>query len=65
MKEVWNTERMPTDWEERIMCPIYKKGDKLKFENYRGITLLNTTYKIFSGILLQRLSKYTDKIIGI
>ena len=34
MKEVWNTERMPKDWEEGIMCPIYKKGNKLKCENY-------------------------------
>ena len=53
----------PKDWEEGIMCSIYKKEDKLKCENYHGITLLNAAYKIFSGILL-RLSKYTDKIIG-
>jgi len=54
---------MPKDWEEGIMCPIYKNEDKLKCENYHGATLLNTAYKIFLGILLQRLSKYTDKII--
>jgi Reverse transcriptase (RNA-dependent DNA polymerase). len=46
------------------MCPINKKGDKLKCKNYRGITLLNTAHKIFSGILLRQLSKYTNKIIG-
>ena len=25
-KEVWNIERIPKDWEEVIMWPIYKKG---------------------------------------
>ena len=32
--------------------------------NYRGISLLPTTYKILSNILLSRLSPYTDEIIG-
>jgi hypothetical protein len=31
---------------------------------YRGISLLSTSYKILSNILLSRLSPYVDKIIG-
>ena len=44
--------------------PIYKKGDKTDCNNYRGISLLPTTYKILSNILLSRISPYTEEIIG-
>ena len=58
-----NKERMPEEWKESIIVPIYKKGDKTDCNNYRGISLLTTTYKILSNILLSRLSPYTEGII--
>jgi hypothetical protein len=39
-------------------------GDKTDFNNYPGISLLSTSYKILSNILLSRLSPYIDEIIG-
>jgi sorting nexin-29 len=33
-------------------------------ENYRGISLLNTAYKVFSGILFQRLQPIVETTIG-
>jgi hypothetical protein len=46
-----------------ITVPIYK-GDKTDCSNYRGISLLSTSYKILSNILLSRLSPYVDEIVG-
>jgi Reverse transcriptase (RNA-dependent DNA polymerase) len=37
------------------MCPIYKKKDKMKIENYCPITLLNTDYKLLTKALALQL----------
>ena len=44
------------EWKEPVIVPIYKKGDKTDFSNYRGISLPSTTNKILSNILQSRLS---------
>ena len=49
---IWNKEELPVEWKESIIVPIHKKGDKTDCNNYRGISLLPTTYKILSNILL-------------
>jgi hypothetical protein len=61
---IWNKEELPQQWKESIIVPIYKKGDKIDFNNYQGISLLSTAYKILSNILLARLTSYVNEIIG-
>jgi sorting nexin-29 len=55
---------LPEEWKESITVPIYKKGDKTDYDNYRGISLLLTKYKILTNILLSRLTPYAEEIIG-
>jgi len=44
------------EWKESITVAICKKGDKTDCSNYGGISLLATTYKILSNIMLSRLT---------
>jgi hypothetical protein len=47
--QIWCLEKIPEEWKLGIIHPLYKKGDKMKCDNYRGITLSNVTYKIFTA----------------
>jgi hypothetical protein len=57
MSGAWRGERVPVDWREGLICYIYKKGEKNKVENYRGITLLNTGYTLYAAILSERIKR--------
>jgi len=60
INSLWNKEEFPEEWKESIVVPIYKKGDKTDCNKCRGISLLSTTYKILSNILLSRLTPYAE-----
>jgi hypothetical protein len=60
---IYKNEQIPNEWKRSIIVPIYKKGDKRKPENYRGITLLNTCYKIFSKILDGKMKNITEDFL--
>jgi hypothetical protein len=55
---------LPEKWKESIIAPVYKKGDKTDCNNYRDISLLSSTYKTLSNILLSKLTPYAEEIIG-
>ena len=55
---------MPEEWKESIIVAIHKKGDNTECNNYGGISVLPTTYKILSNILLSKLTPYAEEIIG-
>jgi hypothetical protein len=46
IKSVSNTEELPDQWEESINVGVHKNGDKTDCNNYRGISLPSTSYKI-------------------
>jgi hypothetical protein len=49
--QFWNVEDLPERRKESITLPIYKKCDKTDCFNDRGVSLLRSTYKIFSNII--------------
>ena len=49
---------IPKTWKESIIISLFKKGSKTNPESYRGITLLNTTLKLFTRVILRKLLKY-------
>ena len=59
-----NKEELPEEWKELFIVLIHKKGNGTDFSNYRDISLLPTTYKILSNILLSRLTPYAEEVIS-
>uniref|UniRef100_A0A8D9AYK2 Craniofacial development protein 2 n=1 Tax=Cacopsylla melanoneura TaxID=428564 RepID=A0A8D9AYK2_9HEMI len=64
IKDIWIQEKMPDCWSTGIICPIHKKGDKAICDNYRGITLLNTSYKVLTTIINDRIKITANSKIG-
>jgi len=63
-RDIWEEEQIPSDWKRAIIVPIHKKKDKMECNNYRGVSLLCHSSKIFSRILLNRLRKRTEEILS-
>jgi len=64
INSIRNKEELREKWKELIIVPTYKKGDKTGCNNYGGISLLSSTYKILSNVLLSRLTPYAEEITG-
>lgn len=50
----------PTEWNQGIIIPIFKKGDKKDLNNYRGITLTSCVSKIFNRIVCKEISNFLE-----
>ena len=50
---------VPSSWKRALLCPVPKKGDLSRIANYRPISLLEVTRKIFEMCLLQQLQDDT------
>ena len=49
--------KYPTRWLAGYIIPIFKKGDALDPNNYRGITINSSIGKLFNMILNERITK--------
>ena len=58
--KIFDAGQFPNSWGVSITCPIYKSGLKNNPNNYRGISIANVMYKIFSHIINARLYTWAE-----
>ncbi|KAK6762617.1 hypothetical protein RB195_023369 [Necator americanus] len=54
-------ERIPDQWKTSRTVLVHKKGDREDLRNYRPICLLSVLYKLFTKIILTRISRTLDE----
>jgi hypothetical protein len=54
-EKIWKQEKIPKDWRKCLLFKFPKKRNFLNRSNWRGITLLSVTSKIFSRIIHERI----------
>ena len=59
--QIWETERVPTEWKNGYLVKLPKKGDLGLCKNWRGIMLLSVPSKVFCRIILERLKHALDR----
>src|SRR5580765_7698176 len=57
---VWRGEGWPEQWRHGI-SPSGKKGGGERVEEYRGVTLMPTLYKVYVGVLTERLKEEMEE----
>lgn len=64
VNKIWNEGGIPEEWNRGLICSIYKRGDKENVKNYRGITFMDTAYKIYVSILNERMKIKVEEKAG-
>ena len=62
ISDFWENETPPSDWDIGLLKILPKKGDLSKPGNYRGIMLLEVSYKIIAIIIHQRLQPIVEQL---
>ena len=57
---ILNTGNFPEIWLRSIIIPVFKKGNQNDPGNYRGISLVSHMGKLFTSLLNNRLTKWSE-----
>jgi len=58
----WKGVEWPERWKEKVMVvPIVKKGQGERVEEYRGVTIMPTLYKVYAAVLAERLREEVER----
>ena len=65
IQAVWRDKKIPDEWKESVMVPIFKKkGNIHECGNYRGIKLLSHCMKIMERIIDARIREIVEHQLG-
>ena len=56
--------QLPEEMRKGDICTLFKKGDRDEVRNYRPITLLQNSYKIFMRVLAKRMASVVVNSTG-
>ena len=59
----WLKKEIPDSILHALVVSIFKKGNPALLENYRPLSLLDSFYKLYAGILKQRLAQGLEHIL--
>ena len=59
---IWENEEAPDEWKTGLIVKLPKRGNLSTCYNWRGVTLLSRTSKVFSRILQDRFSTTVEYI---
>uniref|UniRef100_A0A182PX62 Reverse transcriptase domain-containing protein n=1 Tax=Anopheles epiroticus TaxID=199890 RepID=A0A182PX62_9DIPT len=63
MNRVYLSGTFPAIWNDCIVVPVHKKGDRMDPSNYRGIVLISCVLKVLTKVLANRLQSVAQKVI--
>ena len=56
----YRRKEIPEEWCSATIIPLFKKGDRTRCGNYRGISLLDVCLKVYEKVLLNRIGLTID-----
>ena len=64
LNKLWNTKSVPAAFASAQIATLYKKGNHEEPANYRPISLLNVSYKIYAYTIKNRLAQVLEDYIN-
>lgn len=59
----WKRSTVPDEWKKAKVISLFKKRDRAVASNYKGISLLSITYKIYGKIVKERLRSISNVLL--
>jgi hypothetical protein len=57
MNKIYSDKEIPAQWKIIKIIPVHKKGDHSKIENYRPISNLCSSSKVFEKLIMKRIEE--------